>query len=94
MRDFFNMEIKMKHVIIAFIILSLTAFVPPKLIKMLKTHHKSVWDITYYKDNHEVEIKDHHSPHVKMIVTEAEGLMFIRNIMVEDSSKIKSFKIK
>jgi len=94
MKYFLNIELKVKHVIIIFIILSLTAFVPPKLIKMIKTYDKSVWAITYYKDKHEVEIKDYHNPHVKLIVTESEGLMFIRNIMIQDSSKIKSFKIK
>lgn len=94
MKDFLNIELKVKHVIIIFIILSLTAFVPPKLAQMIKAHDKSVWAITYYKDRHEVEIKDYYSPHVKIIVTESEGLMFIRNIMIEDSSKIKSFKIK
>ncbi len=94
MNDFLNIELKVKHVIIIFIILSLTAFVPPKLIKMIKTHDKSVWDITYFKDKHQVEIKDHNNSHVKIVVTESEGLMFIRNAIIEDSSKIKSFKIK
>lgn len=94
MKDFLNIELKVKHVIIIFIILSLTAFVPPKLIKMIKTHDKSVWGITYYKDKHIVEIKDFHNPRIVITVNESEGLMFIRNIMIEDSSKIKSFKIK
>lgn len=94
MRDFLNIDIKMKHVIIMFILFSLFAFVPPKLIKLIKTHDKSAWDITYYKDKHEVEIKDHNNKRVNITVNESEGLMFIRNIMIEDSSKIKSFKIK
>lgn len=94
MKDFLNIELKVKHVIIIFIILSLTAFVPPKLAEMIKTYDKSVWGITYYKDKHVVEIKDFHNPRIVITVNESEGLMFIRNIMVEDSSKIKSFKIK
>lgn len=94
MRDFLNTEIKIKHVIIIIVLIAFMAFVPPSIISFIKTHDKSVWAITYLKDQHKVEIVDYHNYRIKMIVSEEEGLMFIRNIMLQDSSKIKSFKIK
>lgn len=94
MMNFLDTQIKIKHVLIIILILSLTAFVPPKLIKMIKENKESVWAVTYFKDKHEVEIKDFHNPRISIIVSEAEGLVFIRNIIAQDSSKIKSFTIK
>lgn len=91
---FLDTQIKIKHVLIIAIILCLTAFGPPKLMKMLKSNKESVWAITYFKDKHEVEIRDFNNPRIAMTVSETEGLVFIRNIIAKDSSKIKSFTIK
>lgn len=94
MMNFLETQVKIKHVLIILLILSVTAFAPPKLYKMINANKESVWAITYFKDRHEVEIKDAHNPRISITVSETEGLVFIRNIIAKDSSKIKSFTIK
>lgn len=94
MKDLSNIRMKLKWVILIVVASMITTYSAPPLINFLKKNDDSKWIITYYRDKHVVKITDFYNPRISITVSETEGLVFIRNIMVQDSSKIKDFNVE